>query len=63
LNGSGRLTYEEFTGFVGELCRLSKEEVPALSIIRDLFEFIDVKKDGVIDIKEWTQTFNQLPVT
>jgi len=63
MNGSGRLTYEEFTGFVHELCRVSKDEVPALAIIRDLFEFIDVKKDGVIDIKEWTQTFNQLPVS
>jgi len=59
-NGTGRLTYEEFTAFMTHLYRFSNEEFPAVSIIRDLFNFIDVKQDGFIDINEWNQTFNQL---
>ena len=57
------MTYEEFSNFVTSLSKLAQEEVPAFSTIKDLFEFIDMKKDGIIDINEWTQTFNQLPVT
>ena len=41
---------------------MSSEEVPAFSTIKDLFDFIDMKKDGLIDVNEWTQTFNQLSV-
>jgi hypothetical protein len=41
---------------------MAHEEVPALSIIKDLFDFIDVKKDGIIDINEWLETFNHIDV-
>lgn len=56
------MVYEEFVQFISQLYRLAGEEIPALSITRDLFNFIDVKKDGVIDINEWNQTFNNLTV-
>lgn len=61
--GSGLLTYDDFNNFIKELSRMSHEEVPAFSAIKDLFDFIDMKKDGVIDVNEWTQTFNQLAVS
>jgi len=56
------MTYEEFNNFMVTLCNLAHEDVPAFSIIKDVFDFIDVKRDGIIDINEWTQVFNQLPV-
>jgi len=56
------MTYEEFNDFIMFIYNLSGEEQPAFSIIRDLFDFIDVKKDGVIDKDEWCQTFSHLPV-
>jgi len=62
LNGTGKLVYEEFAELVAALYKKSPEEVPSVSIMRDLFDFIDIKKDGFIDINEWSQTFNQLPV-
>jgi len=61
-NWTGKLTYEEFTNLLVNLYKGGHEKLPAVSIIRDLYEFIDIKNDGVIDINEWTQTFNQLAV-
>lgn len=28
-------------------------------MVKDLFELIDTRKDGVIDVKEWNQTFGK----
>lgn len=56
------MTYETFSDFIVDLSKLARDDIPAFSTIKDLFDFIDMKKDGIIDINEWTQTFNQLPV-
>jgi hypothetical protein len=36
---------------------LGSEAQPTYAIIKDLFDTIDIKKDGVIDLNEWEQTF------
>lgn len=37
--------------------------MPPLFIIKDIFEFIDIRKDGVIDMHEWMETFRKIDVT
>jgi Ca2+-binding EF-hand superfamily protein len=56
------LTYEEFNDFLSYIHKMTGEDLPPLSIIRDLFDFIDVKKDGIIDLNEWIETFNHVTV-
>ncbi len=36
---------------------MAQERAPAYSIIKDLFDTIDIRKDGIIDLNEWQQTF------
>jgi len=31
--------------------------MPSYPIIKDLFDHIDIKKDGIIDFTEWSKTF------
>lgn len=62
MSGTGKLSYEEFKNLVVELSRVTGDAMPALSIIKDIFEFIDIKKDGVIDLNEWSQTLTQFSV-
>ncbi len=32
------------------------------SMIKELFDFIDCRQDGVVDIHEWMQTFKKINV-
>lgn len=34
----------------------AKEAIPTYPVIKDLFDMIDIRKDGVIDYNEWTQS-------
>ena len=54
------MTYEQFTNFLIRLCQLSGTELYPHPIISDLFNFIDVRKDGLIDLNEWMQTFKMM---
>jgi hypothetical protein len=33
---------------------------PAYPVVKDLFDTIDIRKDGSLDLKEWQQTFGQV---
>lgn len=52
-----KLTFANFNDLIRELARLSDEDVPPFGIIKDLFDEIDICKDGFIDLKEWNETF------
>lgn len=54
---SGKLTFTNFNDLVIELSKLTKSQVPPFGIIKDLFDEIDIRKDGEIDTHEWNQTF------
>lgn len=38
---------------------MANEPLPPFSIMRDIFDVIDIRGDGVVDEKEWVQTFGQ----
>lgn len=46
---SGRLVFGQFQAMVTRLCQLAGDNVPAFNVIKDLFDYIDIRKDGVID--------------
>lgn len=57
---SGRMSYEEFEKMARSLYLKNGEEMQPFDILKDLFDFIDLRKDGVLDIHEWMQTFRSL---
>lgn len=56
----GKLTYQEFSKMVIKLNELAGDKVPAYPVIKDLFDTIDIRKDGIIDINEWQSTFGNV---
>lgn len=54
----GKLNFEDFMNLVTRLFPLGTGGgVPTSAIARDLFDQIDIKSDGLIDIHEWVQAF------
>jgi len=35
------------------MSKYAGQSVPGFSIIKDVFDFIDIRKDGIIDKNEW----------
>jgi Ca2+-binding EF-hand superfamily protein/nucleoid DNA-binding protein len=56
---SGRLTFNNFTALVQRISELAREPAPAFPVIKDLFDIIDIRKDGVLDMREWLNTFKE----
>ena len=56
----GKMQYMDFSLLVTEMSQASNTPAPAYSVIKDLFDAVDIKKDGHIDPQEWSQTFNGL---
>jgi len=42
------------------LSQYAGEAIPGFSIIKDIFDFIDIRRDGIIDLNEWMQTFRSV---
>jgi len=56
----GKLSYQEFCKLVIKVHELAGEKTPAYPVIKDLFDTIDVRKDGILDVYEWQQTFGNV---
>ena len=56
---SGRMEFAAFNALVRKLYTCSGEPVPAFSVLKDLFDAIDTRNDGYLDIKEWLSAFRQ----
>ena len=54
------MTFSEFNKLVLKVHELAGEKAPTYPIIKDLFDAIDIRKDGVIDLHEWQQTFGRV---
>jgi hypothetical protein len=39
---------------------LAGEKPPTYPVIKDLFDTIDIRKDGILDQNEWQQTFGNV---
>jgi len=57
------MTFDQFNNFILRLSQYAREPNPGFSIIKDIFDFIDIRRDGIIDMNEWMQTFKSVEVT
>lgn len=51
------MSFEIFRGFVNKLYEKESKSPPNFALVRNAFEFIDVRKDNKLDMNEWLRTF------
>ncbi|CAK62279.1 unnamed protein product (macronuclear) [Paramecium tetraurelia] len=56
---TGYLSFDKFKDMIEMLYRLATEDIPPFAIIKDLFEFIDKRRDGLLDLTEWMDAFSK----
>lgn len=56
----GRITFADFCKLVTRVHELAGDKAPTYPVIKDLFDTIDVRKDGMLDLHEWQQTFGRV---
>ena len=61
-DNTGRMTFDQFNKFIIRLSMLARDPTPSFAIIKDIFDFIDIRRDGIIDLNEWMQTFRGVEV-
>ena len=55
----GFLTFPEFKSLIEALSRFNSEKlpIPTFTVMKDLFDAIDLGHDGLLDTREWKTTF------
>lgn len=59
---TGRLTFENFQDMMRKLSSYSEDPLPPFTVLRDLFNYFDKRRDGFIDLREWLETFKRIEV-
>lgn len=59
---TGKLTFEHFQNMMKKLASFSEDPLLPFTVLRDLFNFFDKRRDGFIDQREWLETFKRIEV-
>lgn len=51
------MSLEDFRYSLMKLSQLDGSDIPSYTVSKDLFDQIDLKKDGIIDKDEWLHAF------
>ena len=58
--GSNLMDFDKYKSIITELYRREGKNIPNFTIMKNTFDCIDIKKDGIIDMGEWTNVFGSI---
>ena len=61
INHVGKIDFENFKNIIFDMYTKNEQKLPNFTLIKNAFDTIDLRKDGMIDINEWCKvlgTFN-----
>ena len=57
---SNLMDFEKYRAIIAELYKREEREIPNFALLKNTYDFIDLKKDGLIDMVEWTNAFGNM---
>jgi hypothetical protein len=51
------MSFSDFNALMKRIAQLSGDPLPAFTVLKDLFDYVDARKDGYLDRKEWASAF------
>ena len=59
-NQSNKMDFVKFKSIISELYTKENRPIPNFAMLKNCYDFIDLRKDGVIDLVEWSNVFGSL---
>ena len=50
---SGQIDFEKYKNLIFDMYTRNRQEIPNFILIKNSYDALDLRKDGIIDIKEW----------
>ena len=54
---TGKIDLEKFKNIIFDIYGRNKQQVPNFILIKNAYDTLDLRKDGIIDLKEWCIAF------
>jgi Ca2+-binding EF-hand superfamily protein len=54
---SGKIDFEKFKNIIFDMFGRNNQQIPNFILIKNAYDTLDLRKDGIIDIKEWCIAF------
>jgi hypothetical protein len=56
-NNEGKIDFDKFKNLIFNMYLQNEEKRPSFTLIKNAFDEIDLRKDGIIDMNEWSKAF------
>ena len=53
----GKIDFDKFKKIIYDLYKREKRDGPSYAVLKYVYDYIDIRKDGIIDINEWNKIF------
>ena len=57
---SGTIDFQKYRNMIIDLYTRNEQEIPNFALIKNTFDTIDLRKDGIIDYNEWAKSFSMV---
>ncbi len=57
------MDFTKFKNIVTDLYQRQAAPIPNFSTMKHSFDFVDIRRDGNIDLNEWLRTFSKVEVS
>ena len=60
IDQTGKIDFQKYRNLIVDLYKRNEQEIPNFTLIKNTFDTIDLRKDGIIDYNEWSKSFSMV---